>query len=68
MNFSLVLSQSRFLQNVKKFGAIALSSKKANLAQGLFVRKLSFYHILLTVIIPSDQNFLRATFSSLIAD
>jgi hypothetical protein len=66
--FSLLLKQSSFFQNVKKFDSIASSSKKRNFAQSLFVRKLSFNRILLVVITPSDQNFLRATLNSLMDD
>jgi hypothetical protein len=67
-NFSLLLRFSSFLQKFEKFDSVIASGKKRNLAQSLFVHKLLLNRILVIVVTSSDQDFLRATLSSLTDD
>jgi hypothetical protein len=61
--FSLLVWLGSFLQNIRKFGSIATSSKLRDLAQSLFVHKLLLNRLLL-ICYTSDQKLFWATLSS----
>jgi hypothetical protein len=61
--FSLLVWLGSFLQNIRKFGSIATSSKLRKLAQSLFVHKLLLNRLLL-ICYASDQKLFWANLSS----
>jgi hypothetical protein len=61
--FSLLVWLGSLLQNIRKFGSIATSSKLRDPAQSLFVHKLLLNRLLL-ICYTSDQKLFWATLSS----
>ncbi len=61
--FPLLVWLGSFLQNIRKFGSIATSSKLRKLAQSLFVHKLLLNRLLL-ICYASDQKLFWANLSS----
>jgi hypothetical protein len=65
--FSLLVPLSSYLQNIRKFGSIAMLNKLRNPARSFFVHKLLLKRILL-VSYSLDQKLFEATLSFLLIE